>query len=172
MKLLSAARLGILLTMTIMLMSFTTLHKFYLSVTNVVYSEKNDSFQITTRIFIDDLEDVLNERYGIDAKLATEDESKIAEDYIKKYLKTKFVMELDGQVASFNYLGKIYDNDVIICYLEIEDVAFDGLKSIAVQNEVLTDLFEDQQNIVHFKWKNNKRSFVLIKENNKGMLNL
>ena len=155
-----------------MLMSFSTLHKFYLSVTNVVYSEKNDSFQITTRIFIDDLEDVLNERYGIDAKLATEDESKIAEDYIKKYLKTKFVMELDGQVAAFNYLGKIYDNDVIICYLEIEDVAFDGLKSIAVQNEVLTDLFEDQQNIVHFKWKNNKRSFVLIKENNKGMLNL
>lgn len=172
MKIVNTARLGILLTVTIMLMSFTTLHKFYLSVTNVVYAEKSNSIQITSRIFIDDLDDVLEARYGVESKLATDSESKIAEAYIEKYLRTKFVVELNDKIVPFNYLGKSYDNDVIICYLEIEDVAFDGLKSIAVQNEVLTDLFEDQQNIVHFKWKNNKRSFVLIKENNKGMLNL
>ncbi|MEX0361780.1 MAG: DUF6702 family protein, partial [Allomuricauda sp.] len=75
------AFLGLLL-----LFSFTTVHKFYLSVTNVVYSEKSASFQITSRIFIDDLDDVLEERYGIKTELATKNEAPVADTYIEKYL--------------------------------------------------------------------------------------
>ena len=41
------------------LLAFSVAHKFYVSVTNINYSEKDDAFQVTTRIFIDDLEEVL-----------------------------------------------------------------------------------------------------------------
>lgn len=153
-------------------LSFTSAHKFYLSVTNIDYSADDDAFQITSRIFIDDMDDLLEERYGIDSKLATPNESKLADAYIEKYFRSKFVVELNGKVANYNFLGKRYDNDVVICYLEIPKVGFTNLKSIAVQNEILTDLFDEQQNVVHLKWKGHKKSFVLIKENNKGMLNL
>lgn len=153
-------------------LSFTVAHKFYVSVTNVVYSEKNESFQITSRIFIDDLEELLKERYGINAKLATADEAKISDEYIKKYFKAKFAIELNGEIAGYTFLGKEYDNDVVLCYLELTDVNFSELKSISIQNEILTDMFEEQQNVVHIKWNGQKKSFVLIKENNKGMLNL
>ena len=156
----------------LLLFSFNTAHKFYLSVTNVVFSEKSASFQITTRIFIDDLDDVLEERYGIKAELATKNETQIADAYIEKYLRAKFAMELNGEIVPYTFLGKEYDNDVVICYMELEDVDFSNLKTVSIQNEVLTDLFEEQQNVVHLKWKGNKKSFVLIKENNKGMLNL
>ncbi len=166
-----AIRVTVIL-MTVTLFSFTTAHKFYVSVTNVVYSEKNAAFQITTRIFIDDLDDLLLERYGVDAKLATSEESKVAEMYIEKYIKAKFIVELDGEVVPYTFLGKHYDDDVVICYLELPEVNLSEKKTISVQNEILTDMFEEQQNIVHFKWKGNKKSFVLIKENNKGMLNL
>ncbi|WP_422350454.1 DUF6702 family protein [Flagellimonas sp.] len=159
--------LGILL-----LFSFTTAHKFYLSVTNVVYSEENASFQITTRIFIDDLDDVLEERYGIKAELATKNEAPVADTYIEKYLRAKFAMALNDEIVPYTFLGKAYDNDVVICYMELENVDISNLKSVSIQNEVLTDLFEEQQNVVHVKWKGQKKSFVLIKENNKGMLNL
>jgi hypothetical protein len=155
-----------------LLSSFTIAHKFYVSVTNINYSEETDALQITSRIFIDDLEDLLKERYDIKASLATKEESPIADDYIQKYLKSKFVLELNDKVASYNYIGKKYDNDVIIFYLEVPDVGFTALKSISVQNEVLTDLYEEQKNLVHIKWKGKKKSFVLIRENNKGMLNL
>lgn len=154
------------------LLSFSIAHKFYVSVTSIAYSEKDDSFQITSRIFIDDLEAVLEERYGVVGKLATPEESKMAVDYIEKYLNTKFVVELNGEKAAYKFLGKMYDNDVIVCFLELPNVVFSNLQSVSVQNEILTDLFEEQQNIVHLKWKGNKKSFVLIKENNKGMLNL
>ncbi|MEZ4811772.1 MAG: DUF6702 family protein [Allomuricauda sp.] len=171
MDLKKAKRTLLLLSVTLFL-SFSAAHKFYVSVTNMVYSEKDASFQITSRIFIDDMEDLLEERYGIQAKLATPDEAKIADAYIEKYIRAKFVVELNGKVADYTYLGKRYDNDVIICYLEVPKVDISALKTLSVQNEILTDLFEEQQNIVHVKWNGQKKSFVLIKENNKGMLNL
>ncbi len=171
MKLRIVIGIGFLLC-NFLFLSFTAAHKFYVSVTNVVYSEKSGSFQITSRIFIDDLENVLQERYGVSAKLATPEEVESTDFYIEKYLRAKFSLTLDDTTASYAFLGKEYDNDVIKLYVEIEDVDLDAIKTLTIQNEVLTDLFEEQQNIVHVKWRGNKRSFVLLRENNKGMLNL
>ena len=154
------------------LVAFTVAHKFYVSVTNISYSEKDGALQITSRIFIDDFEQVLLERYGIEAHLATDSETALVDEYIERYLKTKFLMFVDGEQRKYKVLGKKYDNDIMICYLEIPEIHIEKIKSIAVQNELLTDLFDEQQNVVHFKIKGKKKSFVLIRENNKGMLNL
>ncbi len=160
-----------LLVLVLPLFAFTV-HKFYVSVTNVNYSEKEDALQITTRIFVDDFEEVIQERYGLKMNFATEDESDLAEQYVEKYLRAKLAIEINGEIREYIYLGKQYDNDVMICYLELPKLDFDKVKSIQIQNEVLTDLFDEQQNIVHFKINGTKKSFVLIRENNKGMLNL
>ncbi|NAS14122.1 DUF6702 family protein [Poritiphilus flavus] len=160
-----------LLLLVIPLLAFSA-HKFYVSVTNVNYSEKEDALQITTRIFVDDFEQVIEERYGVKMNLATADEDELAEQYIEKYLRAKFAIEINGENRAYTYLGKQYDDDVMICYLELPKLEFDKVKSIQIQNEVLTDLFDEQQNIVHFKINGIKKSFVLIRENNKGMLNL
>jgi hypothetical protein len=82
------------------------------------------------------------------------------------------VVTLDGKPVKYTFLGKRYDTDVAICYLEIPNVNLTEVKTMSIQNEVLTDLFEEQKNVVHIKWNGKKKSFVLIKENNKGMLNL
>jgi len=161
-----------LLVLLLPLVAFTIAHKFYVSVTNISYSEKDRSLQITSRIFIDDFEQVLLERYGIEAHLTTDSESALTDEYIEKYLKTKFLIFVDGEQRQYSFLGKKYDNDIMICYLEVPEVDLGNIKSIEVQNELLTDLFDEQQNVVHFKIKGKKKSFVLIKENNKGMLNL
>lgn len=162
----------ILLLLLLPLLAFTTLHKFYVSVTNINYSEKDNAFQVTTRIFVDDLEAVLKERYGFEAKLGTEEEDKMTDFHIEKYLKTKFLILLDEEVTGYTFLGKKYDNDVVICYLELPKVNLGQLKKLEIQNEILTDLYDEQKNLVHVKWKGKKKSFILIKSDAKGMLNL
>ncbi|MAU15348.1 MAG: hypothetical protein CMH46_07390 [Muricauda sp.] len=172
MKNLKKAKIMLLPLAMLLFLSFTSVHKFYVSVTNIAYAEKDNAFQITSRVFIDDLDRLLEERYGINAQLDTPDESKMADAYIEKYFRSKFVVEFNGEPATYTFLGKRYDTDVVICYLEIPNVNLSEVKTMSVQNEILTDLFDEQQNVVHVKWKENKKSFVLIKENNKGMLNL
>jgi len=165
------AKKGLILLL-LPLFAFATVHKFYVSVTNISYSEKEDALQITTRIFIDDFEKVIEERYGIETYLATEEESEMADHYIEKYLTSKFIFHINGETKTYDFLGKKYDNDIMVCYLELSELDFPNVKTIEVQNEILIDLFDEQQNIVHFKINGKKKSFVLIRENNKGMLNL
>ena len=161
-----------LLILVLPLLAFTAAHKFYVSVTNVGYSEKDKAIQITSRIFIDDLETILSERYGVEAKLATNEESKLSDEYLEKYLRTKFQVAVDGESKDFTLIGRKYDNDVCIFFLEVPEIELSLLKSITVQNEILTDLFDEQQNIVHFKIDGKKKSFVLLKTDTKGMLKL
>ena len=161
-----------LLILLLPLLAFTTAHKFYVSVTNVGYSEKDDALQITSRIFIDDLEAILLERYDVIAKLDTENESAVADEYLEKYLRKKFQIEVNGEPVAYEVIGRKYDADVCIFYIEVANLNFPAVESIQIQNEVLTDLFDEQQNVVHFKINGKKKSFVLLKSDTKGMLKL
>ncbi len=161
-----------LLILLLPLFAFSTAHKFYVSVTNVVYSEKDKAIQITSRVFVDDLEAVLKERYGLETHLSADQESEIAATHIEKYLRAKFVVEIDDEQKEYQVLGKKYDNDLVIFYLEVADIDLSELESVSIQNEVLTDLYDEQQNILHFKIDEKKKSFVLVKDSNKGMLKL
>lgn len=163
--------LGVILV-ALLFLAFDTAHKFYVSVTNINYSEKDDALQITSRIFIDDLEAVIAERYGVSLELATENEAAVANEYIDKYFRQKFALYLDDELVNYKFLGKKYDLDVAICYLELPNIGLNELKTLTIENEILTDLFDEQKNIVHIKWKGRKKSFVLIKSDTKGMLNL
>jgi len=61
---------------------------------------------------------------------------------------------------------------MVICYLEVPNIPLSNLKQIGITDEVLTDIYDDQQNVVHMKVKGTKKSHVLVKSRPKGMLNL
>ncbi|WP_298506435.1 DUF6702 family protein [uncultured Maribacter sp.] len=161
----------IILVLVLPLLAFSTTHKYYISVTNITYSQKDKAIQVTSRVFIDDINAVLEERYGVKAEFGSENESVIANEYLEKYFKTKFILRINGEDIKYNFLGKKYEDDLMVCYLEVTNVKEEELNTIEIQNEVLIDMYNDQQNIIHFKIKGQKKSVILIKENNKGMLN-
>ena len=137
-------------------------HEFYLSVTEIEYNNEKQSLQIITRVFIDDFEDVLNERYGADLQLSEEAEEGAVAENIAKYLKQKLRLQVNGEELQLNYLGKEYDADQLILYIEVEDLA--PFKKIEVTNEILTDLFDDQKNVVHVKVNDKTKSLLLMRQ--------
>ena len=151
------------------LFAFTTLHKYYVSVTQIEYVKEKKSVQIISRIFIDDLEKLLRERYDPDIILSKNDEAAKVDFYIEKYLGQKLHIKINGQDADINFIGKEYEADIVYCYLEIENIK--TISSFEVTNQVLFDLYGEQQNIVRTKINDKNKSFILIKENDKGLLN-
>ncbi len=150
------------------LSSFTTAHKFYVSVTQVEYNKEQQALQIISRIFIDDIEDLLKERYGISIDFDKKEKSSEIDEYLTTYLNQKLIFEVNGKKVNFAFIGKEYEEDLMICYLEIENVP--SLDSIVVTNEVLMDLFEEQQNIIHVKKGDQRKSLILEKEKEVGVL--
>lgn len=158
----------ILLFLVIPLFAFTTAHKFYVSVTNVEYSETDKALQITTRIFIDDFQRLLKERYDLQEELTTEKAVKEVEQMMAKYLAKKLIISVNGTPKTYKFLGKRYEDDVTVCYLEIKGV--DKVESLEIENQLLYEIEEDQQNLVHVKVGKQRKSLLLVKENDKGLL--
>ena len=148
------------------------LHKYYVSVSDITYAQESGSIQIISRYFTDDLEQLLKERYGINAGLMSENELKEADFYIEKYLRDKFRIYINGELQAFKFLGKQYETDLTKCYLEIPGISSDKMSSIRVENEIFFELFEEQQNIIHLDFPTKKKSFLLHKGNYKALLNL
>ena len=148
------------LTSLLLMLSLTTnQHKFYVSVTDIEYNTKNKSIEIISRIFADDFEDVLNKRYGVDISLLPNQESENAEKWIKKYISQKFEVHIPNHKLNINYLGNRYEDDRIYLYIEIKNVT--DFEKITVENLILTDLFQEQKNLVHVNHHGEIKSSVL-----------
>ncbi|WP_420572238.1 DUF6702 family protein [Kordia sp.] len=158
----------LILFLAIPLIAFTTAHKFYVSVTNIEHSKSDNALQITTRIFIDDFQRVLKERYDFLGELTTEKNVEEVEKLMQKYLKKKLKVWVDGEMKTFTFLGKQYEDDVTICYLEIENIQ--QITSLEVENAILYEIEEEQQNLVHVKINDERKSLLLTRENDKGLL--
>jgi len=150
-------------------LAFTAMHKYYVSVTQIEYVKNKQSVQIITRIFLDDFEDILQLRYDEELFLGPQSETNEANFYVERYLKSKMVIRINGQEKVLKYIGKEYDKDIVICYLEVEGVK--NIDTFEIENGVLFDLFPEQQNIVRTKINSKNKSFILIKENDKALLN-
>lgn len=152
----------------IILASYTQLHKYYISNTQIEYVENKKSVQIISRLFIDDFENVLQERY--DENLIIDDKSdKSVDIYVERYISEKFKIKINGKSQKLNYLGKKIDPGIVKCYLEIEGV--NRIEDIAVTNKLLFDLFIEQQNIVKIKIYNKEKSFILSERKDTNVLN-
>ena len=102
----------VLLALVFMSMSAFTLHKYYVSVSEVNYVKEEQAVQIITRLYIDDFEAILKQRYDEKASLInTPEVSSLTMSYIKKYFKKKFVITINGEKKAFNFIGKEFEWD-------------------------------------------------------------
>ncbi len=94
-------------------------HNFYVSTPSIRFVSNDKTLQITTQVFLDDFESVLNV-YGedkIELKAAgSQDEiDKIVKDYLQKNI----TFNNGEQSFTFDFLGKIYRNDLMVAYMEL-----------------------------------------------------
>lgn len=156
---------------SLFLVVFTSMgiHKFYVSVYQVNYNQEKKALQITSRIFIDDLDNALEKKYGKKLYLGTSKELPEAETLVKKYLLEKFSIKVNGKTKTINYLGKEIEEDVLICYYNVQEVG--KISTLDVYNTLLIDYISEQQNIIHTNISGVKKSLLLTENNINGTLN-
>lgn len=150
------------------LVSATSAHKFYVSITKIEYVKEKNSIQIITKIFTDDMEKALRQRYDRSISLDTKKETEAADEDLKKYILQKIKVKVNGKPVQLNYIGKEYDTDMVVAYMEITEVK--DLKTIEIENKVLMEVFPEQQNIIHLKTAKSRRSLILDKDQPSGKL--
>ena len=123
-------------------------HEFHMSKCEIAFNEAEQAIQISLHLFIDDLETALAAKGISNLYICTDKEDAETEQYIADYLQETFALQVDGKAVSYSFLGKEPSEDLegIWCYLEIETIA--SIQELNVRNQILTQAFDDQRNIV------------------------
>lgn len=157
------------LTLLFQFISFAPIHKFYVSVTQIEFIEEKRSVQIVMRIFIDDFEKLLRKRYDKSITLEKSKNEDQIDTYIGEYLATKVKISINNKLSNFAFLGKEYEDDIVFCYLEINNVS--DINDFEITNNLFFEIFNEQQNIIKTDIKSKNKSIVLTSQNNKVKLN-
>ncbi len=145
------------------------LHPIHLSVSEINYSDKDKALQITSRIFLDDLElSIRNQRKQPDLDLLEPGPGLTTEQLISDYVIKRFSVKLDGKVQKLNFLGFEREDPAVICYIEIENVK--KFKTIEVKNEVIMETHDDQSNLIHVTYKGPVKSLRLMRDKSSDVL--
>ncbi len=133
-----------------------------------MYNKEEKAIEIISRVFYDDLEEVLQERYDSNIVVdATVNQEKL-DAYLAKYVTKKVKISVNGITQRLDFLGKEYEDDYVVIYLNVKDI--DDVKTLEIENSLLMDLFIDQKNMIHTDVLGKKKSLLLQKGNAKEVL--
>lgn len=159
---------AVMLFVFVVFSSFT-LHKFYVSVTQIDFATDKKQLQIRMRIFVDDLNTVLEKQHKRNFYLAAQKPSE--EDFLemKSYLKEHFSIKVNQKNKEVQFFDSELEDDILICYLVCNDVS--KVSSLEIKNTLFMEVFSEQQNIIHSNVLGVKRSVLLTESNVIGLLN-
>ncbi len=153
--------------MIIFLQIFSLLfaHDIHLTKAQVEVNAAEQSVQVSMHIFLDDLEKVIQQETGFTETmhLGTEKEVPEGDSLLAVYLANHFLVAANEQPLSFSFVGKENSEDLLAlwCYFEFP---LSGIptKNLTLTNNVLMELYGDQQNIITLQGPNKKRDYLLF----------
>ena len=144
----------------IYLLGAVSFHNFYVSTTSIRFVPDEKSLQITTQVFLDDFESVLQQNGHEKTKLIPEVSQEDIDILVEDYLRKNITFKAQEKTIDFEFLGKVYKNDVLIAYMELK---MDSIQSsLSIKNTIFFDYLPDQKNIIHFKFASKRKSFLAV----------
>jgi hypothetical protein len=153
--------------LTIVLSAFGV-HKFYVSLYQVNYAPEKKMIQITSRIFIDDLNKAIEKKFSQKIQLGSKNETDTDVVLFKKYFNEKFSIKVNGQIKTIQFLSKEMEGETLICYFKITKI--NKIESLEIYNAVIMEGNSEQQNIMHFFILGIKNTLLFTESSQKGII--
>jgi hypothetical protein len=129
--------------------SIILLHPFYISMTEITHNAKEQTLEVSVRIFTDDLEAGIQKNCKCKVELLNSANkaasNKWVEDYINQHLKIK----VDGQPKQLEFAGFQQEKESVWNYFQVKNVG--AVKKIEIDNTLLHEVHEEQINMLHIK---------------------
>jgi hypothetical protein len=158
---------GILALMQFSFHPLESRHPLHVSTTDINHNAKDQSLEITCRIFTDDFESILASKFKQKVDLLHPKSKKEMDELVAKYLNANLSFRVNQRLVQGNYIGYEIDREAVNVYLEITGI--NSLNTLSITNTILYDRFDDQMNIVHVA-KSSARKSAKVNFPNRQML--
>lgn len=142
-------------TILLTIFSVFAFHPIHLTVTNIEYLNKTKSFNISIRIFANDLEHIIDKQNKIELNLGKKNELKNANFYIDKYISSHLSLNINGKnINPKKFILKKKEMKDITIWLSYNIRFTETIKKVEIKNNILTDYYFDQKNLLIFTFNN------------------
>ncbi len=151
---------GIVASLLLVVSSFRpAVHDFHTSLTQMQYNAKERMFEISVRVFTDDLERALSQESGHKIQLNASD---TPNPLIEKYIRKHFALSTSPNAHKpYTYVGQEPEVDAYWLYLELPYT--EPFKEATLRQDVLMEMFDDQVNLVNLQYGSQKKTVVFRK---------
>ena len=152
--------------LTLLLFLSPPLHDYHVSKTNVRYMADRNQLQVEMQVFVDDIEDAMEDAGSPRLRIGTPKEHAETERYLMAYLDKHFGIEWNGQKVPVELVGYELEDDMHGLWIYLAANEVDSPEGITVENSVLTEYFADQKNIVKL-FDGQRRVATMLMDRNK-----
>ncbi len=138
-------------------------HDIHVSMCELRFNEESSSFEVSIKIFIDDLEMAIKKEGYTPLNLGTTKENELTEEHLASYLDKYFFIEIDGKKLSAHFVGKEISEDyqAVWCYVEYS-AEINKAQKCTLTNRILLDIYSDQRNIMDIRMSKTHKAYTIL----------
>ena len=155
---------GILFS-TLMVFNGAKVHPIYLSVVNIEENKKDNTLEITCKIFTNDFEAALRKNNPGKIDLLHPKDKAQMELIVNRYIQQHLKISVNTIAQKMLFLGYEQNEDAIESYFQINCQA--PPTEIAIEDNILYDVQKDQISLVHVTINGNRKSNKLTNPDDK-----
>ena len=140
-----------LISVYFILLFINVLHPIHVSITNIEYQPDKKVFDISCKLFADDFEAVIKQKYGVELKSGQPGELSDYKKYTYKYIAEHLSLKINNK--EFNeeklfFIKKKLNEEAVWLYFQYP---FNNeIEHVTLTNTLMNDKFTDQTNLVIF----------------------
>ncbi len=146
-------------------------HPLYVSITNMDIDASNKQVTMSIRIFTDDLETILHNKYNVEGWIGTPNEHRDGRRLLREYVNERFAIEVNHNEK----LSLVIDSMVIMedmMWFYVKGETKQPIRYMEISNQLLTDFFAKQNNLVIISNGREENGYKLNRKNHKIELSL
>jgi len=139
-------------------------HPVHVSVTSIEYVEDQNHFSVSFKIFTDDFETILFNKYGVELKIDEDPKPEDQIPYFNRYISDsfRFMVNDEGKMDPRFERKRKNEDSVWLFY------SFTGhqqkIETATIRNAIMMDMFDDQMNLLIFKYLDFERGYQFSKD--------
>ena len=147
-------------------------HAFYVSVYSVNFDDGLQEVRVVCKMFTNDLEDAVKKKNSISDLSINAGSNQQTMEKIVNYIlqKTKITLNSKPKTLIFDYIS--WEGEGItqttLCHFKINNIPY--IKSFGIDTDLLTELYDDQVNIINVRVGDKRKVLNLDKRVNRGKL--
>ena len=139
--------MSIFLTVWLNICSMFFVHPVYVSMTTIDIDTQNGNITLSIKMFNDELETVLHNKYNVHSIMGTPGEHGDSRRLLKEYVNERFSIKVNnGEKIALVTDSMTIIEDAMWFYMKNADKQ--AIKHVEIDNRLLTDFFSEQKNLV------------------------